>query len=239
MSHCQLANRPYAAINEYVNPVLGVGWITATILANMIWIMPQFSLCYDTLDTNLTSGFADTSQMKMVVSGVLATAAFVVVWMSFKPGWTLRMFDAILKLIVATIVICFVAVVYRFAANDDVNWNEILWGFVPNFKHWTSPSPDVQEILAGMSGKARAYWEKLIIGKQQQSMIGVTATAVGLNMTFLLPYSMLARGWDKPFRGLARFDLITAMAIPYLMVTTCIVIASANAVHIRKRMHSF
>jgi len=52
-----------------------------------------------------------------------------------------------------------------------------------------------------------------------------------LNMTFLLPYSMLARGWDKPFRGLARFDLITAMAIPYLIVTTCIVIASAHAFH--------
>ena len=44
--------RPYAAINEYVNPVLGAGWITATILANMIWILPQFSLCYDALDKN-------------------------------------------------------------------------------------------------------------------------------------------------------------------------------------------
>ena len=62
-------------------------------------------------------------------------------------------------------------------------------------------------------------------------MIGVTATAVGLNMTFLLPYSMLARGWDKPFRGLARVDLIMGMAIPYLLVTTCIVIASAHAFH--------
>ena len=35
--------RPYAAINEYINPVLGTGWITATILANMIWIIPQFA----------------------------------------------------------------------------------------------------------------------------------------------------------------------------------------------------
>ena len=32
------------------------------------------------------------------------------------------------------------------------------------------------------------------------------AAAVGINMTFLLPYSMLARGWDKDFRGLAVFD---------------------------------
>ncbi len=50
-------------------------------------------------------------------------------------------------------------------------------------------------------------------------------------MTFLLPYSMIARGWDRPFRGLARFDLITAMAIPFILVTSCIVIASAYAFH--------
>ena len=37
--------RPFPAINQYINPVLGVGWITATILANMIFILPQFSLC--------------------------------------------------------------------------------------------------------------------------------------------------------------------------------------------------
>ena len=38
--------RPYAAMNEYVNPVLGTAWVTATILVNMIFIMPQFALAY-------------------------------------------------------------------------------------------------------------------------------------------------------------------------------------------------
>ena len=32
-------------------------------------------------------------------------------------------------------------------------------------------------------------------------MIAAAATAVGINMTFLLPYSMLARGWDNPSVG--------------------------------------
>jgi hypothetical protein len=62
-------------------------------------------------------------------------------------------------------------------------------------------------------------------------MIGAAATAVGINMTFLLPYSMLNRGWDKPFRGLARFDLSTGMAIPYVLVTSCVVIAAAASFH--------
>ena len=69
--------RPYTAINEYVNPVLGVGWITATILANMIWIVPQFSLCFDSLDTSLGQ-VSDTNTMKIIISAVIAIAALVI-----------------------------------------------------------------------------------------------------------------------------------------------------------------
>lgn len=221
--------RPYKAINEYVNPVLGVGWLTATILANMIWIIPQFSLCYDALDKNLTTGLGDGT-IKIVISAVIAVVALVIVLMSFNPGTASRIFDWVLKIIVGVIVICFVAVVYYLATTDAVIWSEVWRGFIPDFTQWNSTSPAIQELIT-TPGEENSYWEKAIIAKQQQSMIGVTATAVGLNMTFLLPYSMLARGWDKPFRGLARFDLITGMAIPYIIVTTCIVIASAHAFH--------
>ena len=223
--------RPYAAINEFVNPVLGVGWITATILANMIWIIPQFALCYDALDKNLTGGLGDATNIKLIYTGIIAAVAFFIVTLSFNPGWMAKMFDWILKLIVGMIVLCFVAVVYYLNSTDSLDWNQILMGFIPNFGHWNSPAPAIQELLNNLDETQKKYWTDQIVAKQQESMIGVTATAVGLNMTFLLPYSMLARGWDKPFRGLARFDLITAMAIPYLLVTTCIVIASAHAFH--------
>jgi Mn2+/Fe2+ NRAMP family transporter len=42
---------------------------------------------------------------------------------------------------------------------------------------------------------------------------------------------MLSRGWDKTFRGLARFDLSTGMAIPYVLVTSCVVIAAGSMFH--------
>ena len=45
--------RPFGLINRDINPVLGWGWLIATILANMIWCMPQFSLCYAALENNL------------------------------------------------------------------------------------------------------------------------------------------------------------------------------------------
>ena len=143
-----------------------------------------------------------------------------------------KTFDVILKLIVGMIVICFVAVVYYLSSRcDALDWGAILMGFIPNFSHWNNPAPSIAALLSQLDETQQSFWRDQIVAKQQESMIGVTATAVGLNMTFLLPYSMLARGWDKPFRGLARFDLITAMAIPYILVTTCIVIASTHAFH--------
>jgi len=36
--------RPYAAMNKHINPVLGTAWITATIIANMVFILVQFVL---------------------------------------------------------------------------------------------------------------------------------------------------------------------------------------------------
>ena len=38
--------RPFRSINQHINPALGWGWLVATVMANMIWCMPQFSLCF-------------------------------------------------------------------------------------------------------------------------------------------------------------------------------------------------
>jgi hypothetical protein len=59
-------------------------------------------------------------------------------------------------------------------------------------------------------------------------MVAAAATAVGINMTFLLPYSMLRKGWGKEHRGLASFDLATGLFIPFLLATSCVVIAAAS-----------
>jgi hypothetical protein len=63
-------------------------------------------------------------------------------------------------------------------------------------------------------------------------MIAATAAAVGINMTFLLPYSMLRKGWDKDFRGLAIFDLSTGLFIPFILATGFVIIASASRFHV-------
>ncbi len=224
--------RPYAAINRYINPVLGVGWITATILANMIFILPQFSLCFDALNKNILPQWVpDSSEGKIGASLVIGLLALFIVMLNLRPGWYSRIFDIVLKLIVGLIVICFVMAVVILTRNGQIDWSRVAWGFVPNFSNWNSISPDLAQLLAGVPEAYREFWSSQIVAKQQLVMISCAATAVGINMTFLLPYSMLARGWDKTFRGLAFWDLFTGMAIPFVVVTSCIVIASAFAFH--------
>ncbi|NIP27471.1 MAG: hypothetical protein GWN67_17355, partial [Phycisphaerae bacterium] len=46
-----------------------------------------------------------------------------------------------------------------------------------------------------------------------------------------LPYSMLRKGWDKYFRGLAIFDLSTGLFIPFILATGFVIIASASQFH--------
>ncbi|MFT5299739.1 MAG: Mn2+/Fe2+ NRAMP family transporter [Mariniblastus sp.] len=232
--------RPYAAINEYVNPVLGASWITATILANMIFILPQFSLCFDVLDKNfgavgwiegmIGGGNAEITT-KIIISAIITILASVIVCMSFKPGTAAKIFDALLKLIVGAIVICFVLAVVMLTQQGQINWAEAMMGFIPDFSQWNNPSPNLSANIESLTGVSKDFWKSQLVERQQAVMISTTATAVGINMTFLLPYSMLARGWDKTFRGLARWDLITGMAIPFIVVTSCIVLASANAFH--------
>jgi len=62
-------------------------------------------------------------------------------------------------------------------------------------------------------------------------MITAVSAAVGINMTFLMPYSLLKRGWNRDFRGLAIFDLSFGMFIPFVLATSCVLIASASQFH--------
>ncbi len=232
--------RPFETINSEINPALGWGWLIATSLANMIWCMPQFSLCYDALDRNLLAigssdgaGLGDSNAAKLVVTATIFIAAFGIVMLNLKQGAAAKLFDIVLKALIGMIVICFFGVVVLLAVKGELNLGEMFAGLVPNFNQWSEPTGKLAGLTASLSSEANAFWSEKIVSSQKSVMIAAAATAVGINMTFLLPYSMLSRGWDKPFRGLARFDLATGMAIPYILVTSCVVIAAAASFHAR------
>ena len=64
-------------------------------------------------------------------------------------------------------------------------------------------------------------------------VLGALGAAVGVNMTFLYPYTLLARGWGREHRGLKNFDLIVSMFAPFVLTTSLVVIACANTLHVQ------
>ena len=66
---------------------------------------------------------------------------------------------------------------------------------------------------------------------QRDIMIAAAATALGINMTFLLPFPCLPKNGIAPFEDWLFFDLATGMVIPFVLATSCIVIAAATQFH--------
>lgn len=225
--------RPFRMINKHINPALGWGWIIATIMANMIWCMPQFSLCFAALQKNLLSPgtITDSNGHKITISAILLFAAGVAVFLNSRQGIAAKIFDWLLKGLVGIVVICFVGVVGLLASKGALNWGAIFSGLIPDLSQWSTPTGRIAELIGTLPTDIQEFWSTRVVDAQRSVMIGAAATAVGINMTFLMPYSMLRRGWDRNFRGLARFDLSTGMAIPYILVTSCVVIAAASSFH--------
>ncbi|MCH9653208.1 MAG: divalent metal cation transporter [Planctomycetes bacterium] len=224
--------RPFASINNHISPVLGWGWAIATLMANLIWCMPQYALGTAALQQNLAPEiFANGENGKYLAAAALFLVSGVVIWFYDSGGWGIKLFEAILKIMVGIVVLCFFGVVLKMSlSTNDLDWAKILAGYIPNLSMFSNPSPEFSDMLSQAGGYAE-YWKKLIVGNQQKVMITAAATAVGINMTFLLPYSMRAKGWDKDFRGLAAFDLSTGLFVPFLLATSCVVIAAASQFH--------
>jgi Mn2+/Fe2+ NRAMP family transporter len=225
--------RPFKAINEHVSPVLGWAWLLASLSANMFWCLPQFGLATGVLQQNLLpDAVGPDSAMgdfygKLTVSIVILIVTIGITWAYDSGSWGIKLYELLLKLMVAGVVLCFIGVVV--SLGDTIHWGELFAGFIPDFSQFVRPTSGFDDFLAATG--QQDYWSGVIVSRQQDAMIGAAATAVGINMTFLFPYSMLAKGWTREFRGLAIFDLSTGMLIPFMLATSCVVIAAANRFH--------
>jgi Mn2+/Fe2+ NRAMP family transporter len=228
--------RPFRAINEHVNPVLGWGWLLASMMANLVWSMPQFALGTAAIQQNLLRSFVGTEVMpdpwgKIVVGLAILAVAVTFVMFYNAGGWGVKLFEIIVKMMVGMIVLCFFGVVIKMSVEGVLDWHRVLKGLVPDLRLLFRPAETFGPFIAAVEPACRAFWTDIIVGQQRDVMISAASTAVGINMTFLLPYSMLRKGWGRQFRGLAIFDLATGLFIPFVLATGCVVIASASQFH--------
>lgn len=228
--------RPLRQINSNISPILGWGWLAASMMANLVWSLPQFALAVASLRQNLIPGILGPEAMpdftgKLIAAVIVLALVITNVMIYISGGKGTKIFETIMKVMVGTIVICFFGVVIRLSIAGQIDWGAIGKGLIPSFKSLFQPAETFTPHIAALGESGKEFWSTLIVGQQRDVMIGAAATAVGINMTFLLPYSMLRKGWNRDFRGLAIFDLSTGLLIPFMLATGCVVISASSQFH--------
>ncbi len=222
--------RPFGLVNRHLSPALGWAWLIATVMANIVWCMPQFNLARAALQQNLFPSIGDSDLSTGIICVILFAIAFSInVLYQSEGGRGVKIFDLIIKILVGLIVLSFFAVIITLTTSGTLDWGGILKGLIPAPALLFTPSSDFTQLIAASSNPA--WWTEKIVNDQRDIIITAFGTAVGINMTWLLPYSLLKKKWGKRERGLAIFDLSLGLFIPFFLATSCVVIAAASQFH--------
>ncbi len=176
---------------------------------------------------NLIPGLHDSTVAPWVIGVILAIVGFIVVRQYESGGSGVRTFELVLKILVGVVVVSFLAVAVMIIGSGQLHIGSVLVGFVPSLSQFTEPTAPLAAAAAA-TGANEDIWRGIIADQQRDRMLAAAGAAVGINMTFLLPFTLLRRGWTRRHRGLAIFDLSLGLFIPFVVATTCLVIAAGN-----------
>ncbi len=203
--------RPFAAMSRFIHPGVAWAWALATLVSSWVFHFPQYSLAAGVTEdiTTLVTGWSPQGAVRtaflLAIGAVVLAVSTAITWNYGRGIRGIRLYERTLKAFIAMIIIAFGLVVARGAISGTIDWGAMARGFIP-----TSIPSDAQGVT---------------------TVMGAFGAAVGINMTFLFGYSLLARGWGTAHRGLARFDLVTGMLLPYAIVTSLIIIAAASTIY--------
>ena len=214
---CQTGEKPYEAFWNRLHPAMALAWAIAAMIATVLWHIPQYSLTANGavellggIGLDLSSDEV-TDGVKFVGRGiiglaVLAGASFVL-YLYNQGARGLKLYELVVKVLVWGIVLAFMVV----TVSTGINFKELFLGFT------------------GISFLQRVM-DTGFPPEAIKPVVGGIAAAVGINMVFLYPYSLLNKDWGKEHRELAYFDLISGMAIPFVFATSFMMIGVANTI---------
>jgi len=206
---CYTEARPYKVFWERLHPGLALIWGGSAFLATIMWHIPQYSLTANGVVelTSATGMNLDSTPGRVAIGAFVLLAACIIVYLYNSGTRGLRVYENAIKILVWSIVVAFGYVAIR----TGIQWDRLFTGI--------TGIAFVQDLRAG------TFDDRAIA-----PIVGGLAAAVGINMIFLYPYSLLNRKWGKEHKELAYFDLMSGMVIPFLIATTFMVIAVANTI---------
>lgn len=197
--------RPWPAMREHAGPFFAWAWALGALASSIIWQFPQYALASAVL-VDIADVFGLSGVSPVLAGGLVLIWALAVSNLYGRSGRWVRVYERLLQTMVWGIVVCFGWVVLQTGISD---WEELLRGF------FTISIPDERNGVAGVT---------LVLS-------GLSA-AVGVNMVFLYPYTLLAKGWGREHRELAQVDLMLGMFVPYAIAVSLVIIATANTLHL-------
>ena len=196
------SRRPFVAMGEGAGKGFAVAWAVGALVASIIWHFPQYALAGAAINDAGHVAGVDVPAWAGALP-VLGIALLMSRLYGRSPR-LVRAYENIVKLLVIGVIGCFAVVVAATAGETD--WGAVAAGFVPSFPEAKGGVDSAVLVASGL------------------------AAAVGINMVFLYPYSLGARGWGEAHRGFARFDLFAGMLVPFTIATSLVVIATANTI---------
>jgi manganese transport protein len=209
-------DRPYYVFGREISPVLPFLWGLATLVASVIWHFPQYGLAagaardlaemagMQVYETSATGGSVISGTGYVVSFGI----GFLILGVSIFTTWSygskpkgIRLYEWFLRGVICLVILSFATVVIA----TGVDWSAMFKGF---FGFYIPRTPE------GI-----------------QTVLGAIGASVGINMTFLYGYSLLAKGWGSHHKKLSRWDLGMSMFLPFVLVTSLVIIAMANTVY--------
>ncbi len=206
---CHTGERPYRAFGERLHPALAILWGASALLATLIWHFPQYTLTANGL-VSLGQGIGinlDTGAGKCFIGALLLASACAVVYLYNAGSRGVKIFEFLAKTLVWTIVAAFAFV----AIATGIQWKRLALG--------VTGVTFIRDVMDGG-----------IMPEARIPIVGGLAAALGINMVFLYPYTLLNKGWGKKHKELAYFDLLSGMVVPFLFATSFLMLAVANTI---------
>lgn len=206
---CHTGERPYKVFWQRLHPSLAILWGGSALVATILWHIPQYSLTANGI-VSLAEGIGlplDNTAGRALIGAVVLASACGIVYLYGSGARGLHHYETAIKILVWSIVLAFAVVAFA----TGIEWKRMLLG------------------ITGIDFlRDYVFGERVLDERAIKPIVGGLAAAVGINMVFLYPYSLLNKNWGKEHKELAYFDLMIGMVIPFLIGTTFMVIAVAN-----------
>ncbi len=207
--------RAYGVFWRELHPIFAIFWAVSALIATILWHIPQYSLTANGIIA-LTDGLGmnlDNTAGRSVMGVVVLACASFMVYMYHSGANGLKLYEKVIKLLIWLIVLAFAIAAFT---GEGIAWGELFKGFF-----------GITFLQEGFEGDLAL-----------RPVVGALAAAVGINMIFLYPYSIMERGWGKDHKELAYTDLLTGMAFPFIIATSLMIIAVAKTIGPEPGMHN-